>query len=168
MKNAALAIVLDQEAKKVLLVQRKDLPIWVLPGGGIDPGESEEVAVVREVKEETGLKVKVDHLAAHYTPINRLTQSVHLYRCSVIEGTLTEGDESQAVGFFSLDHLPSPFFQYHREWLAEANAKKSYPISKPMSRSTFWKILVYYTLHPWWGIRYLMTRLRLFIHGDND
>lgn len=33
---------------------------WVLPGGHIDPGESLENAVVRELEEETGIKIQSD------------------------------------------------------------------------------------------------------------
>ena len=33
---------------------------WVLPGGGIEPGESEEACVIRELFEETGLVVEVE------------------------------------------------------------------------------------------------------------
>jgi 8-oxo-dGTP diphosphatase len=35
---------------------------WTLPGGGIDSNETPEQAIVREVKEETGLDVAISHL----------------------------------------------------------------------------------------------------------
>src|SRR3954463_9554355 len=38
-----------------------------LPGGGVDPGESLTMAVVREVKEETGIDVEVDDVVGVYT-----------------------------------------------------------------------------------------------------
>jgi ADP-ribose pyrophosphatase YjhB (NUDIX family) len=48
---------------EILLVQasvRSDVPgTWWLPGGGLEPGESPESAVVREVQEETGLVARV-------------------------------------------------------------------------------------------------------------
>ncbi|MDH3944928.1 MAG: NUDIX domain-containing protein [Anaerolineae bacterium] len=38
---------------------------WVIPGGGIEDGESEENCVVREMKEETHLDVRIERLLVH-------------------------------------------------------------------------------------------------------
>lgn len=54
-------IVLDDQGR-LLLVQRGTEPAkgrWSVPGGRVEPGESDEVAVAREVLEETGLRVTV-------------------------------------------------------------------------------------------------------------
>ena len=56
MRQAARAVVLDP-ADRILLVQF-EFPtrfVWAAPGGGLDPGETHEHAIVRELAEEVGL-----------------------------------------------------------------------------------------------------------------
>jgi 8-oxo-dGTP diphosphatase len=51
-----LGVVSDQDGRLLFVAQQKG-PFgghWLLPGGGVEPGESAEEAVVREVREETG------------------------------------------------------------------------------------------------------------------
>ena len=50
--------VLQDEAGRVLFHRRSDLGIWDLPGGGAEVGESAPDCVVREVEEETGLRIE--------------------------------------------------------------------------------------------------------------
>lgn len=56
-------IVVVDEANRVLLLHVDDPmtsvpPFWITPGGGLDPGETHVDAAVRELAEETGLKVE--------------------------------------------------------------------------------------------------------------
>ena len=50
--------VLENSDGKILLHKRSDFNIWAFPGGGAEEGESAEDCIVREVFEETGLKIK--------------------------------------------------------------------------------------------------------------
>ncbi|WP_119066536.1 NUDIX domain-containing protein [Rubrobacter indicoceani] len=66
-------IVLEQ-AGGVVLIQRKNEPFkgrWCLPGGFVDVGESVESAAVREMKEETGLDVRIVRLVGVYSDPER-------------------------------------------------------------------------------------------------
>lgn len=60
------AIVQDAEGR-ILMVHKTDNDLWALPGGGMDIGESMPDAVVREVKEETGLDVEVTGIVGIYS-----------------------------------------------------------------------------------------------------
>ena len=49
------ALILNNEGK-LLIIRVKDRDIWTSLGGGIEPGESEEQCIIREINEEVGLK----------------------------------------------------------------------------------------------------------------
>lgn len=158
MKPAALAIIFQNDRQELLLVQRRDVPVWVLPGGGIDKGETPEQAVLREVREETGLTALVKRKTGCYAPANIFTSTAHVFECEVTGGTLTHSEETPYVQFFNLHELPLHFFPYHKEWLEDA-LNESFTVQKPMSNRIFLKIVLYYTLRPIWGLKYLWSRL---------
>ena len=60
----ASVFIINPENLKILLVHHKKFKKWVQPGGHIEPGEAPEETAVREVFEETGLKVKL--LGEHF------------------------------------------------------------------------------------------------------
>lgn len=68
MYNVAVSmIVVDEETGKILLIQQYGKPSYILVAGYVNSGEAEEHAVVREVREETGLEV--EHLRFNRTYI---------------------------------------------------------------------------------------------------
>ena len=58
---------------KILLIRHQELQTgrtyWLFPGGGMEPGETEEECVKREMKEETNLEVKVGPLLLNEQPV---------------------------------------------------------------------------------------------------
>ncbi len=65
------AVVVSKEG--ILLVRRDKNPgkgLWSLPGGGVEIGESQEDAVLREVLEETGVECEVLNLISTYDVIH--------------------------------------------------------------------------------------------------
>lgn len=73
-----------------------DRTYWLFPGGGIEPGESAEDCVRREMYEETHLTVQVERLLAdeaHELP--EFYQRRHTYLCSVVAGEAKPGHEPE-------------------------------------------------------------------------
>ncbi len=63
----SVTAVVPNERGEILLVHKTDNDLWALPGGAMDLGEYMADAVVREVKEETGIDVEVIGLVGIYT-----------------------------------------------------------------------------------------------------
>ena len=63
---------------------------WFFPGGGMEPGETEEKCVQREMKEETNLDVKVVGLLLD-EPATGIYQRVRTYLCEPVGGEASPG-----------------------------------------------------------------------------
>ncbi|MCP2259588.1 ADP-ribose pyrophosphatase YjhB, NUDIX family [Streptoalloteichus tenebrarius] len=94
------AIVHDADGR-LLLVQRGNDPgrgRWSVPGGRVEPGESDAAAVAREVEEETGLSVRVGpSVGVVRRPAPTGTYLIVDYAAEVSGGTLRAGDDALAV-----------------------------------------------------------------------
>ena len=98
------AIVRDNSGA-LLLVLRANEPsagLWSLPGGRIEPGETDHEAVRREMREETGLEVEVVAKAGTeaFGPY-----VVNDYVCTVIGGELVAGDDALDARWVALRDL---------------------------------------------------------------
>jgi len=156
-------IVFSDDRKSVLLIKRRDVPVWVLPGGGIDPGESPERAAVREVEEETGYHVEIVRKVAEYTPKCRLARFTHFYECQILSGTPSLSDETQGVRFFPLDALPLLTPPY-LDWIEDAAAKNPQVIKKVITSVTYLALIKNLILHPILVTRFLLTKIGIVIN----
>jgi 8-oxo-dGTP diphosphatase len=92
----------------IVLVRRAMEPRygkWVFPGGYVDRGESLEAAAIREVKEESGLDVRLTRLVGAYSyPGN--TVIVIVYAGEVTGGSLQADEESLDIRIFPPSEIP--------------------------------------------------------------
>lgn len=98
------AVVVDQG--RVLLVRRGREPLkgqWSLPGGLVEVGESLHAAIIREVEEETGLKIEPVELVELLDRIHRDGERVRFhyviadYLCRVTGGILKAASDADEV-----------------------------------------------------------------------
>jgi 8-oxo-dGTP diphosphatase len=88
----------DEEGR-LLVVQRANEPgrgLWSIPGGRVEPGEDDAAALVREMREETGLEVAPGPLVGS---VRRGPYAIADYRCTVLGGTLRAGDDALDARF---------------------------------------------------------------------
>jgi ADP-ribose pyrophosphatase YjhB (NUDIX family) len=111
-KLAIRGIIFNQ-AKEILLVKERSDSCWTPPGGWADVNESPSEAVVREVFEETGLRVKAVKLLALYDKQkhDHPPEWPHVYKafflCEWLDGNFTINDEISDIRFFNIDSLPT-------------------------------------------------------------
>ncbi len=99
------AVVHDSNGR-LLLVQRANDPgrgQWSLPGGRVEPGESDASAVARELREETGLEVLAGSLVGSVSrPAPRGVFMIFDYAAEVVGGRLSAGDDASDVAWVDL------------------------------------------------------------------
>jgi ADP-ribose pyrophosphatase YjhB (NUDIX family) len=111
----------------IVLIQRKNPPPgWALPGGFVDYGESLEGAVVREMKEETGLDIHSARQFHTYSdpgrdPRHHTVSTIFIARA---EGSPVADDDAADVGIFARESLPEDIAFDHRQILEDYFSKK--------------------------------------------
>jgi ADP-ribose pyrophosphatase YjhB (NUDIX family) len=92
------AVVTDEQGR-LLMIQRGHDPgagLWSIPGGRIEPGETDAQALVREMLEETNLQVKVGRLIGRVQRPGLAGSVIDIrdYAATVTGGTLRAGDDA--------------------------------------------------------------------------
>ena len=158
-QDAAIALVEDPSNKNHFLwVKRRDVPVWVLPGGGIDAGETPETAAIREVLEESDLVVTIERKTAEYSPINKWTATTHVFLCRWVSGVPSITDESVEVAFFDVNQPPKLCFPLHVIWLKEALKSSNTIIKRPLKEFTWQKVGFFFLRHPIILLKYLFSQ----------
>ena len=122
------AVVLSEQG--VLLALRGDLRGGELPGGNAHPGEPDEAALRREVREETGLRVEVEARVGDYVRTGFRPHVARVWRCRPVGGSLRPSAETPQVAWFDPAALPDTLFPWYREPLADALARRPAPVER--------------------------------------
>jgi ADP-ribose pyrophosphatase YjhB (NUDIX family) len=108
------AIMTDPDGR-LLLIRRGHDPgagLWSVPGGRVERGETDAEAVIREIREETGLAIKPGRLIGSVERPGTDPETVYAirdYAAEVIGGTLAAGDDADDARWVTreeLDDLP--------------------------------------------------------------
>ncbi len=120
--KVAVVVVATDGGGEILMVKRAIEPMmgrWSLPAGYVDRGEVVEEAAIREVREETGVEVRLDSLLGMYSSRGAPVILV-AYAATVTAGVAAPGDEAQDVAYFPVDGLPEMPFPHDdrimRDW----------------------------------------------------
>ena len=114
------AVTLVHDVGRILLVRRAIQPHygkWSLPSGYVDRGEAVEKAAVREVWEETNLKIEINSLQGIYSGIGPVILAV--YQASPASGEPSVGSEVSEVDWFKINRLPELPFPHDEKIISD-------------------------------------------------
>ena len=110
MRNAARAIVISDNNLLVIHRNKYGKEYYTLPGGGIEQGETAEKTVLRELMEETGLKVAVQRLVFTENP-GGLFGAQYIFLCAYKGGEPTlQPDSGEAASNKKGQNLYTPMW----------------------------------------------------------
>ncbi|MBZ9685485.1 NUDIX hydrolase [Clostridium estertheticum] len=132
--QGGFTIILNENNNRILLVKRKDIPIWDLPGGKVGIEETPTACAVREAIEETGYITNAYKKIGEYNRI-QFNDIQHIFLGKVIGGQEIEnGDETSKVKWFKLNKLPF-FMVPHRKEQIKDYTSGNYNLIKTLKDS---------------------------------
>jgi ADP-ribose pyrophosphatase YjhB (NUDIX family) len=109
--KVAVGVVVELDGRILLGKRNHDpkLGWWSFPSGFVDAGEVPEEAAIREVEEETGVKVRLDRMLGVYSQPGERVIFI-AYAGHAVGGSLEAGEECTEVACFPADALPELAF----------------------------------------------------------
>ena len=124
--TADCVVIMKEAEPKVLLIQRGIDPYkgcWAFPGGFMNMDETTEQCAIRELEEETGLKVDTIHQIGAYSKVDRdpRGRTITVAYLAIIDEpvAVTGQDDAAKAEWFPLSALPELAFD-HADIMADA------------------------------------------------
>jgi 8-oxo-dGTP pyrophosphatase MutT (NUDIX family) len=126
------SVALRDEQGRVLLARHAEGDVWLLPGGGIEPGETPADAAVREMWEETGLLVRLTRLVGVFGGSEHIIRYRNGDRTSYVTATFEATPDSGRAQPDGSELLEMRFVSE-----PEANALRTAPWVPEILRAVF-------------------------------
>lgn len=114
-----------QDDQMLLILHRRHIDrrsYWAIPGGGIEPGETEEDCILREIREETGLVVRIERLLLDEPGIpGGVYTRLKTYLCTPVAGEAAPGfePEPEAAAVYAIAAIRWIDLRSEAEWGAD-------------------------------------------------
>ena len=126
--TADCVVVTKESEPQVLLIERGDEPFkgcWAIPGGFLNIDETTEQCALRELEEETGLKLNKAYQVGAYSKVDRdpRGRAITVAYLAIVDAPLpvTGLDDAARAKWFSINELPTLAFD-HADIMADSLA----------------------------------------------
>ena len=127
--TADCIVITSEEEPRVLLIERGEEPFkgcWAIPGGFLNMDETTEQCAIRQLEEETGLKIDKANQIGAYCKVDRdpRGRTISVAYLAIVERPLEVSgqDDAAKAKWFPVNALPPLAFD-HDEIMADAMAK---------------------------------------------
>ena len=161
--SGSVGLIFTNDYKQILLVKRRDIPVWDLPSGGMNEGESPEECVIRETFEETGLNVVVKRPVAIYNNTWK-DGTIHSFECEVVGGEMKLTDESKGIDYHDVQNLPELKTLFVEQHVRDAIKNEKAIINTDLQKFPLSFYITKTLRHPIVALRYLLAHNGIHIN----